>query len=63
MNANGLVLAASSTSLALIPRLSQTCDSSLARLMFTKRKVFSNTLAVSATSGEDTGYTFATTLS
>ena len=51
MKPNGLVAAASMTSHGSTPILRQAKASSLASAMFTLRKVFSRSLAVSATRG------------
>ncbi len=59
MKPKGFVLAASMTSHTSIPIRSRTSFISLARAMFTARNTFSRILAASATSGEETGTTFA----
>ena len=59
MKPKGFVFAASMTSQTLIPILSRTTFISLARAMFTARKMFSRILAASATSGDETGTTFS----
>jgi len=60
MKPKGFVFAASMTSQTLIPMRSSTSFISLARAMFTARKMFSRSFAASATSGLDTGTTRAT---
>ena len=59
MKPNGFVFAASMTSHTSMPMRSRTSFISLARAMFTARKMFSRSFAASATSGLDTGTTFA----
>ena len=57
MNPNGFVAAASTTSQMSTPSRSAIWAVSFTSPMFTARKVFSRSLTVSATSGEDTGTT------
>ena len=57
MNPNGFVAAASMTSQGSTPIRRHANASSFANAMFTLRKVFSSSLAVSATRGLDTSKT------
>ena len=57
MKPKGLVAAASMTSQTSMPIRSQSSFSSLTSAMFTERKVFSKSLASSATRVDDTGIT------
>ncbi len=54
MNPYGLVAAASTTSQILRPIRSASIASSLTSAMFTERKMFSSSLAISAASGVET---------
>ena len=57
INPYGLVAAASKTSLPEIPNASAIWANSLTKAMLTCLKVFSNILAASATSGDETSMT------
>ena len=60
MKPKGLVLAASMTSQTSMPIPSRITFISLTRAMFTERKMFSSSLADSATRAEETRTTFST---
>ena len=61
MKPNGFVLAASMTSQTSMPMRSSTIFISLTSAMFTQRKTFSSTFAVSATSAVETRWDALTT--
>ena len=57
MKPNGLVEAASITSLTSMPMRSQSIFSSFTSAMFTQRKMFSSSFDISATRVDETGTT------